>query len=91
MTDWNLAFASKELTVNRNEVDSVPFSSKKPPVTIEAQMFHIDWGYEFGYDTVCAKKPESKKALDEPFAVKLYPYGCAKLRMTEMPKINKWK
>ena len=85
LTDWNLAFASKELTVNRNEVDSVPFSSKKPPVTIEAQMCHIDWGYEFGYDTVCAKKPESKKALDEIFKIKLYPYGCAKLRMTEMP------
>lgn len=85
LTDWNLAFVSKKLTVNRNEVDSVPFSSKNPPVTIEARMCHIDWGYEFGYDTVCSRKPHSKKAKDEPFAVKLYPYGCAKLRMTEMP------
>ena len=85
LTDWNLAFASKELTVSRGEVGNIPFSSKNPPVTIEAKMCHIDWGYEFGYDTVCAKKPKSKKAKDEPFSVKLYPYGCAKLRMTEVP------
>ena len=85
LTDWNLAFASKELTVERHDVDNVPFSSKKPPVTIEAQMCHIDWGYEYGYDTVCAKKPKLRKALDEMFKIKLYPYGCAKLRMTEMP------
>lgn len=83
--DWNLAFVSRKLTVNRNEVDRVPFSSKNPPVTIEAQMCHIDWDYEFGYNTVCAKKPKSRKAQDEPFSIKLYPYGCAKLRMTEMP------
>lgn len=49
-----------------------------------SQMCHIDWGCEFGYDTVCAKKPKSRKALDNPIAVELYPYGCAKLRMTEM-------
>lgn len=86
LSDWNLAFTSNELTVNRNDVDSIPFSSKNPPVTIAANMCHIDWGYEFGYDTVCAKKPRSRKAEDKPFVVQLYPYGCAKLRMTEMPK-----
>ena len=85
LTDWNLAFASKELTVNRGEVGDIPFSSKNPPVMIDAQMCHIDWGYEYGYDTVCAKTPKSRKALDNSIAVKLYPYGCAKLRMTEMP------
>ena len=85
VSDWNLAFASKQLSVNRNEVDSIPFSSKNPPVTVEAQMCHVDWGYEFGYSTVCSRKPKSKKALDEPFALRLYPYACAKLRMTEMP------
>ena len=85
LSDWNLAFASKELTVIEGEVGAVPFSSKNPPVTIEAKLCRIDWGYEFGYDTVCSKKPKSRKAIDKPFSVKLYPYGCAKLRMTEMP------
>ena len=87
LTDWNLAFASKKLTVSRSdEIGKIPFSSKNPPVTVEAQMCHIDWEYEFGYDTVCARLPKSKKAKDKPFSVKLYPYACAKLRITEMPR-----
>ena len=84
-SDWNFAFASRELKVNRGDLDDIPFSSQRPPITVEAQLCHIDWRNEFGYLNVCAKKPHSKQALDEPFAVELYPYGCVKLRMTEMP------
>lgn len=84
-SDWNFAFASREVKVNRKDVDSIPFSSQNPPVTVEAQLCHVDWRNEFGYLNVCAKKPHSRKALDKPFTVELYPYGCAKLRMTEMP------
>ena len=85
ISDWNLAFASKELSVERKDVGDIPFSTENPPVTVNARMCHINWGYEFGYDTVCAKKPKSRKALDAAFTLKMYPYGCAKLRMTEMP------
>lgn len=83
--DWNFAFASKKLEVKRKEIDKVPFSSKQPPIVIETELCHIDWGYEEGYDNVCAKKPHMRKAVDDAFKVELYPYGCAKLRMTEMP------
>ncbi|MBQ4354358.1 MAG: glycoside hydrolase family 127 protein [Clostridia bacterium] len=84
-SDWNYAFASDELTVIRGEVGDVPFSSKNPPVMIETKMQKIDWGYEDGYDTVCAKIPESRKGIGEAQTVRLYPYACPKLRMTEMP------
>lgn len=84
-SDWNFAFASRDLEINRKKIDNIPFSSENPPITVKAQVCHIDWGNEFGYLAVCAKKPKSRTALDEPFTVELYPYGCAKLRMTEMP------
>lgn len=82
---WNLAFGSKRLTVVPHEVSAVPFSSTEPPVTVRAELCHIDWGYADGYDNVCAKQPTSRRALDGATTVELYPYGCAKLRMTEMP------
>ena len=88
-SDWNFAFASKALKVKRNTVDAIPFSSKNPPVVVEAEMCHIDWGYEHGYDTVCSRKPKSTAALDDSFKLELYPYGCTKLRMTEMPMAKK--
>ena len=54
-----------------------------------AEMSHVDWREEYRYDNVCAKKPFKTDALDEPQRLELYPYGSAKLRMTEMPKIKK--
>lgn len=52
-------------------------------------MVKIGWGYEDGYDTLCAKIPRIKTVLSKPKNIILYPYGCAKLRMTEIPIINK--
>lgn len=84
-SDWNYAFAGDELEVVYGEVGDVPFSSKKPPVVVKAKMRKIDWGYEDGYDTVCAKIPASRKGIGDAETKTLYPYGTAKLRMTEMP------
>ena len=84
-SEWNFAFASRDLKVKNKTVTGIPFSSKQPPVTVEADLCHIDWGYADGYDNVCAKKPNSIKAQGNSFKMELYPYGCAKLRMTEMP------
>ena len=69
-------------------MSDVPFSSVNPPVVAYAQMCHIDWGYEEGFENVCAKIPQSTKPIDDVRKVTLYPYGCAKLRMTEMPLIK---
>ena len=83
--EWNFAFASGRITVEERTLGSVPFSSTAPPVVAQVDMCHIDWEYETGYKNVCAKFPASIKAVDTPFKVELYPYGCAKLRMTEIP------
>lgn len=88
VSEWNFAYSSKEFTVEEHSVGDIPFSSKSPALVIKAKVTPIDWGYAEGYDTVCAKLPRSRKAIGEAREAELYPYGCAKLRMTEMPYIQ---
>lgn len=84
-SDWNYAFCSEKLEIEKNAVTAVPFSSSNPPVTVKTKVCKINWGFEDGYDTVCAKIPESRKAISDEEEIILYPYGCSKLRMTELP------
>ncbi len=89
ISDWNYGFASDKLEVKESEVcsaDSYPFSSQNPPVKLVASLSHIDWRTEPRFDRVCATIPFSRKALDTSTELALHPYGCAKLRVTELPK-----
>lgn len=86
--DWNYGYCGDELEVIPQTIGEIPFSSEKPPVIIKAKAVKIDWGWEDGYETVCAKVPESREPVGETENVTLYPYGCAKLRMTEMPRVK---
>lgn len=88
-SDWNYGYCGDEFEVISKKVDEIPFSSKNPPITIKTKVVPIDWGLEDGYETVCAKVPISREALGEEKIMELYPYGCAKLRMTEMPLVRK--
>ncbi|MBQ1205829.1 MAG: glycoside hydrolase family 127 protein, partial [Clostridia bacterium] len=85
---WNYGFASDELKIEQRSVSDIPFSSENPPITLKATVCEIDWGFEDGYDTVCAKVPNSTVATSSPKEIDLYPYGCAKLRMTELPFVE---
>ena len=87
-TDWNYAYADATLKVEPRGVNEVPFSSQEPPVVIRAKVKKINWGLEDGYETVCAKVPESREPISDRQEMLLYPYGCAKLRMTEIPLLN---
>ncbi len=87
-SDWNYAFCSKDISVTTNEVSKIPFSSKNPPVVIKAKLQQIDWGFEERYDTICAKIPNSTAPISDEKQMELIPYGCAKLRMTELPFCN---
>ena len=88
VSDWNYAYCGNDFEAVRNGVGEIPFSSEKPPVTVKANVRKINWGYEDGYDSVCAKIPESREPIGEKEEILLYPYGCAKLRMTEIPVIE---
>ena len=87
-SDWNYAYTGDALKVERRTVSDIPFSSAEPAVIIRTAVRKIDWGYEDGYDAVCAKAPQSLGTIGECEQAALYPYGCAKLRMTEMPVLE---
>lgn len=87
-SDWNYAYCNTDLQVEEHPVDAVPFSSEHPALTIRAHARKIPWGYADGYNTVCAKVPESREPVSEAETVTLCPYGCAKLRMTELPLLD---
>ncbi len=84
-SEWGYVYAGRTLIADKREISEIPFSSKYPPVVLKAKMQRIDWGLEDGYEKVCAKIPRSVEPLANVEERELYPYGCAKLRMTELP------
>ena len=88
VSDWNYAYCSTDFKLEKREVGDIPFSSTNPPIVIKAHVKQIDWKFEDGYETVCAKEPLSRNPIGEKKEITLYPYGCAKLRMTELPIIK---
>lgn len=87
-SDWNYAYCADIPVVQRNRVADIPFSSVAPPVTVKVTAKKINWGLEDGYEDVCAKLPESREPIGNKEEILLYPYGCSKLRMTELPIID---
>ena len=86
-SNWEYAYVSLGKAEFKG-VGEIPFSSEKPPVTVKATCAPISWGYEDGYETVCAKYPADTTPTGENKEIELYPYGCAKLRITEAPLIK---
>lgn len=85
-SEWNYGFTEdKNFAVSENEVGEYPFSTEQPPVEISAMLAPVDWPEEYG---IAAVEPRSRKAQGEARAVRMIPYGCAKLRMTEMPIVE---
>lgn len=87
-SDWNYAFVSDRFTVMAGEIGNIPFSEENSPIKLRTKMQKIDWGCEDGYSNVCAKIPQSQKTTADAEEMIMIPYGCTKLRMTEMPKIR---
>lgn len=86
-SEWRYGFASEQFEVCHYEGDEIPFSSKAPRIGIKANLSRVDWEFADGYDTVADKVPVSHVAVGEKEVKGLVPYGCAKLRMTEMPRV----
>ncbi len=88
-TPWNYGFSGKDFEVKFYGIGNIPFSQEKPPVAIKANMQEINWGLKFPYRTICRKTPKSTKPISKAQIIELCPYGCTRLRMTEMPKLDK--
>lgn len=81
---WNYALASDEFAVSEHSFE-LPFNPDTPPISIETEMVEIPWGFHGGY---CDRLPQSLSPIGEKEKVRLIPYGCTNLRMTEIPKIR---
>ena len=86
---WNYGFTDASFEVEEHPVSSIPFASDKPPVILRTRMVPVEWEWADGYATVPAVKPVSNKSIGPVEERVLIPYGCAKLRMTEMPKVRR--
>ena len=87
-TPWNYGFSDSNFQVTYNAVGDIPFSESRPPVTIKAHMYRIDWGLKFPHKSICRKAPKSRIPVSAVQQIELHPYGCSRLRMTEMPIIG---
>ncbi len=85
---WQFGFADTNFEIENREVSDTPFSSTSPAVIVKAKVKPIDWEMEDGYETVCAKIPKSTQGIGESQIIEFYPYGSAKLRMTEIPIVK---
>ncbi len=83
-SEWRYGFANNNLELCEYPFESA-FRTKNPPVKIKADLCRIDWDMEEEYNYIAKEKPNSNLALSKSEAFELIPYGCAKLRMTEMP------
>ncbi len=88
-TPWNYGYSDSDFEIKHNEIGKFPFSQENPPITIKANMQQINWGLKSPYKSVARKTPKSTKPISGIQKIELCPYGCAKLRMTEMPILNK--
>ena len=88
-SDWNYAFASDAFAVIERPLTDIPFSSRNPPLVLRATMQKIPWGRHPRYADLCAPLPVSRTPEGAPEEKDLYPYGCAKLRMTELPLLKR--
>ncbi|MBE6683385.1 MAG: hypothetical protein E7595_04435 [Ruminococcaceae bacterium] len=87
-SDWGFGFTDTSLEVKTNDIGAVPFSQNEPPITIKASFKRINWEFEDGFDSVCAKTPKSLNPVSDKETRLLIPYGCAKLRMTMLPFVE---
>ena len=85
LSKWNYAFADGQFTVEEREDWEAPFSTERPPISMTGSFVEIDWGFDNG---LCHQVPDSRVPLTPPQQVRLIPYGCTNLRMTEMPLVK---
>ncbi|MBO4452433.1 MAG: glycoside hydrolase family 127 protein [Clostridia bacterium] len=87
--DWAFGFADFGLEFGFTKVDEIPFSEKHYPAYVKANLAPVEWGLLRGYLTVADRYPKHRMALGKAKRFTFIPYGCTKLRMTELPKIIK--
>ncbi len=87
-TPWNYGYSGDEFEITFNGIGDIPFSQDNSPITVKAKMKQIDWGLKLPYRSIARKTPKSVVPITEVQEIELCPYGCTRLRMTEMPIVR---
>ncbi len=86
-SDWAFGFADEELKLTYHKMPEIPFSESEPAMTVDVRLAPVEWPFLRGYTTVADRYPAHRKAIGKANTYRFIPYGCSKLRMTELPKI----
>jgi len=84
-SEWRFAFAAEAFEAYETDVSPIPFSQTHPPAYITGRFAPLPWHEEHG---VCLEAPDSLAPTGDIRTLTLIPYGCARLRMTEMPLLK---
>ncbi len=84
-TPWNYAFASDSFAIEFGKVGDVPFSPEGAPMKLKAEFVPVEWEI---VDGICSEIPASTVPTGEKVELRMIPYGCTNLRMTEMPLVE---
>ncbi|MBQ4556782.1 MAG: glycoside hydrolase family 127 protein [Clostridia bacterium] len=87
-SEWRYGFVDGNFEVVELEGGDIPFGQNMPRIGLKTKLARVNWDYKDGYDSVSDVTPRSRNAIAEPEEKVLIPYGCAKLRMTEMPIVK---
>ncbi|HZR01306.1 MAG TPA: beta-L-arabinofuranosidase domain-containing protein [Chloroflexota bacterium] len=83
-TPWNYAVVEQPLRLEQRAVSKVPWSGEAPPIVLHTQGRRVPWWTLV--DNSAGPLPESPVQVDTPTEpIELIPYGCARLRITELP------
>ncbi|GIN71616.1 hypothetical protein J14TS2_20910 [Bacillus sp. J14TS2] len=84
-SQWNYGYVDKDIQYKFNGIGKFPFSVEEAPIEATANVVEINWPKENG---VVSRVPADRKPLSSVKKVKLLPYGCTNLRITEIPFIE---
>lgn len=82
LSKWNYAITTGNLLAVEGSVSNTPFSVDNPPIRVETEGREVrNWIAEHG----CIPEFPAVPSFGDMEKLSLIPYGCAKLRMTEIP------
>jgi hypothetical protein len=82
-TAWNYAIDPDQVDLTRRPVSTNPFTPGSAPVGVQVRGRRVPWPVEHG-----AAAAPPRASADTPLEdLTLIPYGCTKLRVTELPRI----
>jgi len=87
-SEWQYGFSGYSLEYVEKEGYKSAFASDSPLCAIKVKLKQINWGFVDGIKYIAAEKPKSRHGKGEAIEAELVPFGCAKLRMTELPFVK---